>query len=76
MSEKQLSRRKIIKKAAYVVAIVLTVKANFSFASAGSGDYMDSGNSIDYIDKDKRDKKDKKDNDDKTFQTYTNHNTR
>jgi hypothetical protein len=76
MSEQRLTRREIIKKAAYVAPIILTAKANFSFASAGSGDYAGSGNSIDYIDKDKKDKKEKKDNDDNTFKNYTNHNSR
>jgi len=48
MSEQRVTRREIIKKAAYLAPIVLTVQANFSFASAGSGDYTDN---------DKKDKK-------------------
>jgi hypothetical protein len=67
MSEQRVTRREIIKKAAYLAPIVLTVQANFSFASAGSGDYTDN---------DEKDKKEKKDNDDSKFKNYTNHNSR
>ena len=38
MSGERISRREIIKKAAYIAPIVLTLSANFSFASVGSGD--------------------------------------
>jgi hypothetical protein len=65
MSEQRVTRREIIKKAAYLAPIVLTVQANFSFASAGSGDYTDNDK-----------KKEKKDNDDSKFKNYTNHNRR
>ena len=65
MSEGQLTRREIIKRAAYITPIIMTIQANFSFASVGSGDYKGSGNSIDYIDKDKKEKKEKKDKKDK-----------
>ena len=57
MSEERLTRREIIKKAAYVTPAILTMSANFSFASAGSGNYAAGEGSIDYIetnqDKDK-----------------------
>ena len=50
MSEKQLSRREVLKKAAYVTPVILTVQANFSFASAGSGDYADEKTkSVEYL---------------------------
>ena len=39
MSEERLTRREIIKKAAYVAPVILTFPANFSVASAGSGNY-------------------------------------
>ena len=65
MSEQRVTRREIIKKAAYLAPIVLTVQANFSFASAGSSDYTDNDK-----------KKEKKDNDDSKFKNYTNHNRR
>ncbi|HEY1236686.1 MAG TPA: hypothetical protein VGH22_25140 [Candidatus Binatia bacterium] len=39
MSDERITRREIIKKAAYIAPLILTVKANFAFASAGSGDY-------------------------------------
>jgi hypothetical protein len=39
MSDERVTRRDIIKKAAYMAPLILTVQANFSFASAGSGDY-------------------------------------
>ena len=61
MSDERVTRRELIKKAAYIAPLIVTMKASFSFASAGSGDYTDSGNPIEYIDKDKHDKKDKKD---------------
>jgi hypothetical protein len=43
MSGERLSRREIIKKAAYIAPIILTLPANFSFASAGSGDSLTTG---------------------------------
>ena len=39
MSDERVTRREIIKKAAYIAPLILTLQANFSFASAGSGDY-------------------------------------
>jgi hypothetical protein len=39
MSEERITRREIIKKAAYIAPIIITIPASFSFASAGSGDY-------------------------------------
>jgi hypothetical protein len=55
MSEERITRRDIIKKAAYITPIILTIPANFSFASGGSG----SGLNSEIEDKDKKDKKDK-----------------
>lgn len=49
MTEERLTRREIIKKAAYVTPAILTMSANFSFASAGSGNYAAGEGSIDYI---------------------------
>ena len=61
MSEKEgLTRREIIKKAAYIAPIITTFKADFSYARAGSGDYSDSGNSISNIGNDHKHEKDKK----------------
>ena len=57
MSNERVTRREIIKKAAYIAPLILTVKANFAFASAGSGDYY-----ADPSDNDKKDKKDYKNN--------------
>ena len=66
MSEKQLTRREILKKAAYVAPVIMTVKANFAFVSAGSGDYADGTKPIEYLgrgdEKDKHDETDKKEN--------------
>jgi hypothetical protein len=39
MSEERTARREILKKAAYMAPVIVTVAANFSFASAGSGVY-------------------------------------
>jgi hypothetical protein len=39
MFEERITRREIIKKAAYVAPLIFTIPASFSFASAGSGDY-------------------------------------
>ena len=52
MSEERTTRRDIIKKAAYITPIILTMSANFSFASAGSGDGLNSEG------ENKKDKKD------------------
>ena len=52
MFEERTTRRDIIKKAAYITPIILTMSANFSIASAGSGDGLNS---------EKENKKDKKD---------------
>ena len=49
MSEKQLTRREILKKAAYVAPVIVTLKANFAFASAGSGDYAAETKPIEYL---------------------------
>ena len=58
MSEERITRREIIKKAAYVAPLIFTNTASFSFASAGSGDYY-----IGTTEKDKNNQghKDKKD---------------
>ena len=70
MAEDRLTRREIIKKAAYLAPLILTLPANFSFASAGSGNYKtdtDTGGFLGRGDeedvkqrKHKKDKKDKK----------------
>ena len=54
MSDDRITRREIIKKAAYIAPLILTVKANFAFASAGSGDYY-----TDRTDKDNQENRDK-----------------
>ena len=51
MSGERITRRDIIKRAAYLTPIILTMPTNFSFASGGS----------DLKDDKKEDKKDKKD---------------
>ena len=61
MSEQRITRREIIKKAAYVTPVIMTLQANFSFASAGSGDYIDKIKDKEK-EKDKEFKIDKKDN--------------
>lgn len=37
MTEKQISKRELLKKSAYVAPAILTLKAASSFASSGSG---------------------------------------
>ena len=49
MSEERITRRDMIKRAAYITPVILTTSANFAFASSGSGDFYD-----------KKEKKDKK----------------
>ena len=49
MSEERITRREIIKKAAYAAPFFFTIPASFSFASAGSGDYY-----VGATDKDKK----------------------
>jgi hypothetical protein len=64
VSEQRPTRREVLKKAAYIAPLIFTVQANFSFASAGSGDYYE---------RDEREKKSKKDNDDnKDLKNWTN----
>jgi hypothetical protein len=56
MSDERITRREIIKKAAYIAPLIFTVKANFAFASAGSGDYhTDVKNQDNQKNKDKQD---------------------
>lgn len=66
VSERKITRREVLKKAAYITPAILTVQANFSFASAGSGDYSDEKKTVEYLgcgdDKDKK-KKNPKSND-------------
>jgi hypothetical protein len=57
MSEERITRREIIKKAAYIAPIIITIPASFSFASAGSGDYYDKADR----DRKNQDNKEKKD---------------
>jgi hypothetical protein len=58
MSEERITRREIIKKAAYAAPLIFTIPASLSFASAGSGDYY-----VAATDKDKKNEgnKEKKD---------------
>ena len=65
MSDERITRREIIKKAAYIAPLIITVKANFAFASAGSGDYY-----TDINEKDKRENK--KEHYQNNFQGLTN----
>jgi hypothetical protein len=53
MSEKRITRREAIKRAAYTTPVILTVLAAPSFAAAGSGKVKD--------DKDNKDHKEKRD---------------
>lgn len=80
MSEERLTRREVLKKAAYVTPVILTLKANFSFASAGSGDYPDetkTNTSIEYLgrgdEKDKKEKKHERKSTDSDKKNWTNH---
>jgi hypothetical protein len=54
MFEERLTRREVIKRAAYITPVILTVLAAPSFASGGSGGSGGSG-------KDERDRREKKD---------------
>ena len=58
MSDERVTRREIIKKAAYIAPLILTLQANFSFASAGSGDYYSDPSGKDKKNQDKKGKKD------------------
>lgn len=62
MSDERITRREIIKKAAYIAPLILTVQANFSFASAGSGDYYSDPPGKDKTNQDKKDKNDNSNN--------------
>jgi hypothetical protein len=66
MSEERPTRREILKKAAYIAPVIFTVAANFSFASAGSGDYYERD------EKDKKDKQHKNDNTNNDNKNWTN----
>ena len=66
MSEERPTRREVLKKAAYLTPVIFTVAANFSFASAGSGDYYDRD------EKDKNEKEHKKDNTSIDLKNWTN----
>jgi hypothetical protein len=37
MSEERISRRDAVKRAAYITPVIITMVANLSFASSGSG---------------------------------------
>jgi hypothetical protein len=65
MSEERVTRREVLKKAAYVTPVIFTVAANFSFASAGSDDLYA---------RDDKDRQDKKHNSDlnKDIKNWTN----
>jgi hypothetical protein len=62
MSDERVTRREIIKKGAHIAPLILTVRANFSFASAGSGDYYTDPPGKDKKNQDKKDKKDYQNN--------------
>jgi hypothetical protein len=68
MSKELITRREIIKKAAYVAPIILTIPATFSFASAGSGDYHVNTKNKDNKNQNNKEKKDYKN----TFLDLTN----
>jgi hypothetical protein len=52
MSEKRITRRNVIKKAAYITPVILTFLAAPSFASGGSGrDQRDESDWSDYNDR-------------------------
>ena len=55
MADERITRREAVKRAAYVTPVILTMAANFSFASAGSG--ATSGDEDKF--KEKKPKKDK-----------------
>ena len=61
MSDERVTRREIIKKAAYIAHLILTLQAN-SCASAGSGDYYSDPSGKDKKNQDKKDKKDYQNN--------------
>jgi len=66
VSEERLTRREVLKKAAYVTPVILTVQANFSFASAGSGDYTDEKTkSVEYLGRGEEKEEHKNHNEDK-----------
>ncbi|MGN6733307.1 MAG: hypothetical protein ACTHMB_15265 [Candidatus Binatia bacterium] len=60
MFEERITRREIIKKAAYVAPLIFTIPARFSFASAGSGDYYIGTTEKDKNNQGNKDKKDYK----------------
>ena len=60
MSEELITRRDIIKKAAYIAPLIFTIPATFSFASAGSGDYYIGTTEKDKNNQGNKDKKDYK----------------
>ena len=60
MSEELITRRDIIKKAAYVAPFIFSIPATFSFASAGSGDYYVGTKDKDNKNQDNKEKKDYK----------------
>jgi len=62
MSDERATRREIIKKAAYIAPLILTLQANCSCASAGSGDYYSDPSGKYKKNQDKKDKKDYQNN--------------
>ena len=46
MSEEKISKRELLKKAAYVAPAILTLKAIPSFASQGSGERQKGNNGV------------------------------
>jgi hypothetical protein len=78
VSDERLTRREVLKKAAYIAPVILTVQANFSFASAGSGDYIDEKKNIEHLgrggeEKDDKEKKHNDNADNKDIKNLTNH---
>ena len=54
MSEERITGREAVKRAAYVTPVIITMAANFSFASAGSGATSPRSNKFNEDKKDKR----------------------
>jgi hypothetical protein len=79
VAEERFTRREVLRKAAYITPVILTMPANLSFASAGSGEYTDGTKSIEYLgggdEKDEKKKNhEKKDNTDyNDKKNWTNH---
>ena len=65
MTEEKITRREVLKKAAYITPVILTMPANFSFASAGSGNDTAPTRTVEYLGHGHDDEEDKNENDKK-----------